>query len=389
MTQSRQESLSIRETLLNGTIREDLPEITTSAVALKEFSLEALNRAVVGELRAKNAIIAGMIAGMEDGAGIVALTGPPSGGKSDLLGIAPLLITGGESERAHVRGRMDLPEKAILPIGSILTRQFIRDGQVTEEQIASQYRSAITADTRSFAFDEFNNSNPAIQNILLDLMQKGYVDFFDEHGQLRRSALNQMLIAWNNYGEDYTQPIRGAVISRLGMGCVVGLREKGKLSETSRVILHYRPDDKKNVYDPKAKGQIGQIISEDNLRKIVRALDSVKLGEKGSPQGSRTAEFLEKGIVLVADTLSEEGVIMHDVRITKQIVRVARALSLMGGSDYVTENAAIESTYLNLMGKMAALTIRDTVMVEGQRVNGLWHQVIKTQDLIKKTFGLE
>ncbi len=311
---------------------------------------------IAGESQAKDMISTLLITGATDGmAGI--LMGPPGGVKSGFLEYAPLLVEGTQSDEiARLKGRVDVTPGQVL--GKETRLKKVADG-VTSILSAKQ-DPLINRYTRFITADEANRTSPHLNNALLDLMQRGRIEAYEDGRPVEVEDIDLILAAINNYGTRHTFDLDPAHISRMALGAFVGIRRKGELSSGGMSLLYSDKYDSNNQVDI---NDLAKDLSTGYTRKHI-----LKIREN-IPQVLLSTEkkaLIERLAVSALDRFEYDheadgkhqralGLTIADGRFIKQMKKTSRVISMMKGNEKVEDTDVIDSFNFALTAKIGAI----------------------------------
>ncbi|MEI9913449.1 MAG: hypothetical protein WDN66_00305 [Candidatus Saccharibacteria bacterium] len=329
--------------------------------------------------------------GAHDGMGIV-LFGGTGGGKSLLLSNGYKIVGG--IEREHVA---EVPHSIDLTVARLIgeetpteTIEVGPDGAEYRKSLTAVVRSIITPNSRVVQFDESNRTNQLAIQSALKILQDGGIRIYDESGlEVDSETFDLVVFAENNYGTKYTFRTDPALINRRAMGAFVGerpprpeeakqrdvevgdrsRRERRQDRRDARALRKAGDVSGKHVKDgtpaaeqpyvPRLSEGAKWVISHPNEepRRIIpvspvidrSALLDIRKNIHNVKYGTGQQALTERMVSLMLDKIEDDADLESaDVRISKQVRRIAQTLAMFD-KNVETPDSAVAVSDLNIL----------------------------------------
>ncbi len=319
---------------------EQQPRLVTPGMAA-EFNSEAihqLDNLLIGEKRAKAAIIAGMVMGEN-----VLYIGVPGGGKTTLAGDSYRLIAGlSQDDIGEIPPNADLTPQRLVG-DEVKSSVTTTRGDVSErEDRVTEVDSILSSTTKVIYGNEINRTNPYVVNTLLEALENGMIN--TPSGSINMDDLLYSVLTMNP-GEAHQSTFRvpHALASRIPIGAGVGKQD----SVEEEAML----DEIHNGFVPTPE-QVQPVTTRDQLMQMRRDYKGVPIPDhlKGR------AKNMERATVDTLMQLNSPKIEESLGRVAKQHIQLSQALAFLGGEQVVNEEQLVEATRYMVTGRLGALS---------------------------------
>lgn len=326
-------------------------EIISIADRYFKAGMEAYDEHVVSEERSKTMYLALLAMGAGNGMAGIDL-GHPGTSKSLMVKIGHQIVDGiEENEVARVPHRMDLQPAELVGSSTEVVRTVETEEGSRTEKLSQELKPILTPNSKVVHLDEVTRTSPYALNAALGIIQDGKIAVFDKngsHAELSTEDIDLIVAASNNHGTAFTNKLDPALIGRFGMGTFTGTRpvEEDKWSD----VMEQMVENDERQYGNVAVDGVKKVVKREDLHNIRAAIQGVPLRAAEKDYFKRlNNEMLRK--------MEQRpwGINMGDGRSVQQLLRVSKALALLGNSEKVTEDHIREASRFFATAKLGLL----------------------------------
>ncbi len=323
---------------------EALSSFRSRAVDFYSVFREAMEEVIIGEPDAVE-MAAALLLGGSRGAMTGILCGDTGTGKSKFIESVPKVLGLDKSQQvANIPHKLDLTPSQLMGKQESVTKSYSESGSISYEDISVKHKAMIGDTTKIILFDEINRTSPAALNAALKIIQDGYIEVYNDLNQLITvNDFDLILCSMNNYGTISTSDLDPAILSRLSMGVIMGKKQDNGLTAAAEYLWDNQGQITEEI---KPHPNLYKFIAEDRkyVDRVPVSKEIIEVGKKVTKQANE----------IMADHGFETG----DGRLSYQLIKIAKILSLINNHIEVNDKDIIRAAYFNLTGKLGALGVK-------------------------------